>query len=131
MDLAWIFGSDALREGAWGMCPVILLGILLIVTSGRYAFDGEPVRLRFAMALSVTLLVFSVGGSLAGVAKTLWFLEDATRAPAAQFPHLLAEGLKASTRPCGTGLALLGFGLVLVTIGVYRVGLRELRAARG
>jgi hypothetical protein len=103
MDLSWIVGSDALREGGWGMFPVILLSILLIVTSGRYAFDGEPVRLRFAVALSVTLLVFSVGGSLAGVAKTL----------------------------CVTGLALLGFGLVLLTIGVYRVGLRELRAARG
>ena len=131
MDLSRLFGSDAFREGGWGMYPVVVLGLLLMVSAGRYAFDGEPVRLRFITILSVTLLVFSVEGTLTTLAKTFWFLEDPTRVPSDQYANILAEGIKESSRPCVTGLAFLGLTLILATIGVYRVGQRELRAARG
>ena len=50
--------------------------------------------------------------------------------PAARYAYVLAEGLKESSRPGVMGLAFLGLGLILVTIGVYRVGRRELGAAR-
>jgi hypothetical protein len=131
MDLSRLFGADAFREGGWGMYPVVVLGILLMVSAGRYAFDGEPVRLRFIAVLALSLMVFGIGGTGAAVAKVLWYLEDETRVPADQFLRILAEGPKEASRPCVTGLALLGFGLVLVAIGVYRVGRRELEAARG
>jgi hypothetical protein len=130
-DLSRMFGSNAFEEGGWGMYPVLVLGTLLVVSGGRYAFDGEPVRLRFIAVLSLTLMVFSVGGTLSAIAKTFWFLEDETRVPLVRYAYVLAEGLKESSRPCVMGLAFLGLGLILVTIGVYRVGRRELSAGRG
>ena len=47
------------------------------------------------------------------------------------FSRLLVAGLKESTRPALLGFGLLSLSLILVAIGVYRVGQRELRAARG
>ena len=35
------------HEGGWGMYPVLVLGLMLMVSAARYALDGEPVRLRF------------------------------------------------------------------------------------
>jgi hypothetical protein len=131
MDLSWIVGAVALQEGGWGMYPVFVLGILLLVTSGRYAYDGEPVRLRFVTILSVTLVVFGVGGTLASLAKVFWYLEEESRAPNDAFGRILAQGIKEASRPVVTSFALLGFGLALTAIGVYRVGRRELVAAKG
>jgi len=113
------------------MYPVFVLGLVLIVNAGRYAYDLEPMRVRLITALSITLLVFSIGGTLAALAKVFWYLEDPARFPADRFANILCEGVKEASRPCVTGFALLGFGLVLATIGVYRGGQRELRAARG
>jgi hypothetical protein len=131
MDLSAIFGPLAVQEGGWGMYPVLVLGILLLVSGGRYAFDGEPIRLRVITALALTLLVFGVGGTLAAAAKVLWFLEEESRVPNDQFARILAQGLKEASRPVVTSFALLGFGLALTAIGVYRVSRRELAAARG
>jgi hypothetical protein len=39
--------------------------------------------------------------------------------------------MKEASRPVVTSFALLGLGLALTTIGVYRVSRRELAAARG
>jgi hypothetical protein len=131
MDLSAIIGPLAIEEGGWGAYPVLVLGILLLVNGGRYAFDGEPIRLRVIAALALTLLVFGILGTLAGAAKVLWFLQDESRVPNDRFLRILAEGMKEASRPVVTSFALLGLGLVLTAIGVYRVSRRELAAARG
>ena len=118
-------------EGGWGMYPVLVLSVILVGSAGRYAFDCEPVRLRFITAVSLTLLAFIAASLTAAVAKVFWFLESPERVPDAQFLRILAEGLKESSRPALLGLPLLGVALILVSIGVYRVGRRELAAARG
>jgi hypothetical protein len=118
-------------EGGWGMYPVLVLSLIVVASAGRYAFDGEPVRLRFITATSLTLLVFIAGASTACVAKVFWFLESPERVPDAQFVRIFAEGLKESSRPALLGLPLLSVALILVSIGVYRVDRRELAAARG
>jgi len=118
-------------EGGWGMYPVLVLSVILIVSAGRYAFDGEPVRLRFITALSLTLLAFIVASVTAGAAKVFWYLESSERVSDAMLPRIFAEGMKECSRPAVLGLPLLGVAMILVSIGVYRVGRRELTAARG
>ncbi|HMJ57480.1 MAG TPA: hypothetical protein VK540_35660 [Polyangiaceae bacterium] len=118
-------------EGGWGMYPVLVLSVILVGSAGRYAFDGEPVRLRFIGVLSLTLLAFIGTALTADVAKVFWYLESPDRVADAMFLRILAEGLKESSRPALLGLPLLGLALILVSIGVYRVGRRELGAARG
>ncbi len=119
------------HEGGWGMYPVLVLGLMLVFSAGRYMLDGEPVRLRFIGALSLTHLVFIVTGLTSDVAKVFWFLHNPERVPDAQLWRILFEGLKESSRPVLLGFPLLGLALTLVTIGVYRVANRELAAARG
>jgi hypothetical protein len=122
-------------EGGWGMWPVLVIGMVLIASAGRYAFDREPVRMRFIAILSWTYLAFIAMATLTDVATVLWAVssEDTSGENWAGDKRLriFLEGMKECTRPGVMGLAFLCVALVLVCIGVYRSGLRELRAARG
>jgi len=118
-------------EGGWGMYPVLVIGLILLASAGRYAFDGEPVRLRFITALSLTQLAFIAATVVGGASKVFWYLESPERVSDAQLPRIFAEGMKECSRSAVLGFPLLGLALILVTIGVYRVGSRELAASRG
>lgn len=122
--LIWFF-----REGGWGMYPVLVFGLVLLVTSGRFAWDGEPLRLRFAIAVSA-LLIVTIGHSLlTNVAAVFHYVQDPERAPDAELARIVFTGLMESTRPGILGGAMLSLALVLISIGVYRGARRELRAA--
>jgi hypothetical protein len=115
-------------EGGWGMFPVLLVGLVVLYASIRYLVDGEPVRLRFILALVLAQLALVTQATLADVAAVMNALKHSTPEV---FSVLLVAGLKESTRPALLGVGLLSLSLILVAIGVYRVGQRELRAARG
>jgi len=115
-------------EGGWGMFPVLVIGLVVLYAAIRYLIDGEPVRLRFILALSLAQLALVVQASVADVAAVLNALKHARPE---QFSLLLVAGLKECTRPALLGFGLLSLSLILVAVGVYRVGQRELRAARG
>jgi hypothetical protein len=115
-------------EGGWGMFPVLLVGLVVLYASIRYLVDGEPVRLRFLLALSLAQLALVAQATLADVAAVMNHL---IHTKPEVFSVLLVAGLKESTRPALLGFGLLSLSLILVAIGVYRVGQRELRAARG
>jgi hypothetical protein len=119
------------QEGGPWMFPVLILGVLFVAGAARYAFDVEPVRLPFLGVLALTLLTFIATGLIADVANVFKYLADPGRVPDAMLPRIFAEGLKESSRPALLGLPLLGIGLTLVTIGLYRTLRRELSAARG
>jgi hypothetical protein len=116
------------REGGWGMYPVAVFGVILLVTAGRYAWDGEPLRLRFAIAMSALLVVTMTHAMLTDVAQVFWHLQDRVRVPDSELWRTLFTGLMESTRPGALGGTLLTFALVLVAVGVYRGARRELRA---
>jgi hypothetical protein len=118
------------KEGGAGMFPVLVLGLILLVSSLRYLIDGEPVRVRFFVVLSLALLTAIAMAVITDVAKVMDFLARGGVAPD-DFRQVLAMGLKESSRPAIPGLGLLGLSLDLLAIGYYRVGRRELRAAKG
>ena len=120
--------KDFFVEGGWAMWPVLVFGLVLIVGSVRYAWDGERARLRFIASMVAVLVAAVVHGVLTNVAMVFWYLEDAVRAPDEQFLRILVTGLKESTRPFGLGGALLALALVFVAVGTYREMRRELRA---
>lgn len=115
-------------EGGWGMWSVLVFGLVLLATAGRYAFDGEPARLRFALAVSAVLLVSMTHAMLTNVAAVFWYVQDPERVADDELSRTVFIGLMESTRPGALGGALLTLGLVLVAIGVYRGARRELRA---
>jgi hypothetical protein len=114
-------------EGGWGMYPVLVMGLLLIGSSIRYAIDTEPVRLRFIAAISLALVVTMVHATWTCFAAVFHYLEQSKDE---QLARSLMTGLMESTRPATLGGALLVVGLILVAAGVYRSGRRELRALR-
>ncbi|MET0595344.1 MAG: hypothetical protein ABW133_21785 [Polyangiaceae bacterium] len=122
---------DFFIEGGWAMYPVLILGLVLLASSGRYATDLEPIRLRFIGVLSLALVVFIAAGVVINTAMVFWYLQSRERVPDAEYLRILAEGLKEASRPANLGLPMLGVGLILVSIGFYRDGRRELAAVRG
>jgi hypothetical protein len=117
------------QEGGFGMYPVLVFGLVLIGTAGRYAWDGEPMRLRVALALAVLLIVTVAHATWTDLAAVFDHISDPARTPEAELTRTLFVGLKESTRPGALGGALLSFALMLVCVGVYRGARRELRAA--
>lgn len=117
-------------EGGWAMYPVLVFGLVLLVSAGRYAWDLEPARLRFGVVMSVLLVVTMTHATLTNVASVFWYVQDPARAPDDRLARIVFEGLMESTRPAALGSAMLTFALVLIAVGVYRGGRIELRAAR-
>lgn len=115
-------------EGGWGMFPVTAFGVVMIVAAGRFAFDGELLRLRFVAAMGVVLTAAMMHAMLTDVAAVFSYLSDADRVPDGQIGRILVTGLMESTRPGALGGALLVLALVLVAVGVSRGTARELRA---
>ncbi len=116
-------------EGGFGMFPVLVFGLITIFAAGRYAFDGQTPRLRFVVAMSVVLCASMAHSMLSNVAAVFSFLQDPERAPDGELSRILFTGLMESTRPGALGGALLVLALVLVAVGVYRAGQKELRLA--
>lgn len=117
------------REGGWGMYPVLVFGLVMLATAARYAWDFEPARLRFVVATAMVVIVSTAHAMLTDLAQVLWYVSEPERVPDAALTRTIITGLMESTRPGGLGGALLSLALVLVAIGVYRGGRRELRAA--
>jgi hypothetical protein len=115
-------------EGGVLMWPILVLGLVTVGSAARYLVDGEPVRLRFIALVSLALLVTIALATVMDVGKVVSF---AYRLPPAETTKMVLAGLAESSRPAALGLGLLGLALDLVVIGAYRVGRRELRAARG
>jgi len=111
-------------EGGWGMYPVLVMGLILVGASIRFSVDMEPVRLRFITVLSLALAVTMLHATLTCVVAVLEYMkrhpENVTRT--------LLTGLLESTRTASLGGAFLSIALVLVSVGFYRSGRRELIA---
>jgi hypothetical protein len=112
-----------MREGGWGMWPVMLLGLAVVAGAVRYASHPGAPRLRFAAALWLTLLVATAHAVATDVAAVLHYLEDATRAPDSQFSRILVTGLKESLRPAALGGIFLTLAPLVVAVGFYRSGI--------
>jgi hypothetical protein len=112
--------SAFMREGGWGMWPVLLLGVVALASATRYAIRPERLCLRFVAVLWVTLLAAVVHASVTDVAAVFRYLEDPARAPDGQVARLLITGLKESTRPAALGGIFLTLVPLLAAAGVYR-----------
>jgi len=118
-----------MREGGWGMWPVLLLGLVSLASAGRYMARPERHCLPFVAALWVTLVVVVVHATVTDVAAVFRYLEDPARAPDGQVARLLVAGLKESTRPAALGGIFLTLVPLLVAAGMYRAGAAARRTA--
>jgi hypothetical protein len=112
--------GEFMREGGWGMWPVLLLGLVSLASATRYAIRPERLCLRFVAVLWVTLLAAVVHATVTDLAAVFRYFEDPVRAPDSQIVRLLLTGLKESTRPAALGGIFLTLVPLLAATGVYR-----------
>jgi hypothetical protein len=112
--------GEFMREGGWGMWPVLLLGVVGLASATRYAFRPERLCLRFVAVLWVTLLAAVVHATVTDLAAVFRYFEDPGRAPDSQIVRLLLTGLKESTRPAALGGIFLTLVPLLAAVGIYR-----------
>jgi hypothetical protein len=112
--------SEFMREGGWGMYPILMIGIVTLASATRYAIRPERLCLRFVAILWVTLLAAVVHATVTDVAAVFRYFEDPARAPDDQIVRMLFVGLKESSRPAALGGIFLTLVPVLAAAGVYR-----------
>jgi hypothetical protein len=115
--------GDFMKEGGWGMWPVLLLGLAVVAGALRYAARPGAPWLRFVGALWLTLLVATVHAVITDLGAVFRYLEDVRRAPDPQFARILVTGLKESTRPAGLGGIFLTLAPLMAAVGFYRGGI--------
>ena len=101
--------SEFMREGGWGMWPVMLLGLVALASATRYAIRPERLCLRFVALLWLTLLVAVVHASVTDVAAVFrLFRGSGPRARQPDRAHALRgpQGVDAPRRAGGIFLTL-------------------------
>ena len=111
---------EFMREGGWGMWPVLLLGLVTTAASFRYMVRPERLCVPFIAALWVTLLATVAHATLTDVAAVLRYVEDPLRAPDDKVARLVLTGLMESTRPAALGGIFLTLVPLFIAGGVYR-----------
>jgi hypothetical protein len=116
--------GEFMREGGWGMWPVMLLGLVTLASAVRYLVRPERYCLPFIAALWVTLAVAVVHATVLDVAAVFHYLEDPGRAPDGHVARLLVTGLKESSRPAALGGIFLTLVPLFVAGGIHRTASR-------
>jgi hypothetical protein len=116
--------GEFMREGGWGMWPVLILGVFGLASSIRYAVRPERLCLRFVAVLWVTLIAAVTHATVMDVAAVFAYLEDPARAPDGQVARLLLTGLKESSRPAALGGIFLTLIPLAAAAGIYRESMR-------
>ena len=111
--------GEFMREGGWGMWPILLLGLASLAGAVRYASRPERQSLRFVTALWLTLLVAVVHASITDVAAVCGYFQDPGHA---LDPRTVLIGLKESTRPAVLGGIFLTLVPLLAAVGIFRDG---------
>jgi len=112
--------GEFMREGGWGMWPVMLIGLVALASASRYAIRPERLGLRFVAVLWLTLLAAVIHATVTDLAAVFRYFEDPVRAPSSEMARTLLIGLKESTRPAALGGIFLTLVPLLAAVGVYR-----------
>jgi hypothetical protein len=112
--------STFMSEGGWGMWPILLLGLLTLVTAARYTARPEPHALRFVAALWLALASVVVHAGLTDLAAVFGFLASSDEVTDAALPRVLLTGLKEATRPAALGGIFLTLAPLCVAAGLWR-----------
>ena len=112
--------GDFMKEGGWGMVPVLLLGLAAVAAAVRYAARPNAPWLRFVAALWVTLAVVVVHAVVTCIAAVCAHTAAPDLTPDAMLTRLFLNGMKESTRPAALGGVFLTLVPLLAAVGLYR-----------
>ena len=107
-----------MREGGWGMWPILLLGVLSLVSAWRYAAQPGAHKVGFLVALWVALVSVVVHAVLTDLAAV--FRHVSEEVSDADLTRVLLIGLKESTRPAALGAFFLTLLPLFIAVGLWR-----------
>jgi len=76
------------------------------------------------------VIISGFNAVVTGMEMVFWYIEDRARTPDADFGRTLVTGLKEASRAAPLAGVLLTLAAILVAVGIYRAGLRELPPAK-
>jgi hypothetical protein len=106
---------DSFHNGGWGMWPTLVVGLMMIGVSARYAVSPERRFVPLIVASSVLTFLTGALGFVTGLIATSQYF-DANAAPAA----VVVVGFGESLNDVGLALVLLAVGMIAVTVGAAR-----------
>jgi hypothetical protein len=109
--------QEAFRLGGWGMYPTAIVGFVLVIAAGRYAWSPTRGRLGFIGALSALAVLTSALGFVTGIIKTT---TSAGQLMEPERSGTLVIGFGESLVNVGFGLTLLVLTAIAVTVGLGR-----------
>jgi hypothetical protein len=110
---------DFVRDGGFGMIPVMLFGIASIVLAARYANAPKKGDLALLVGAGVATLLLGVLGTVIGVQVSARFLE--------QTPDkwLFVQGLREALNVMVAALVATALQTVVATYGALKLARRE------
>lgn len=107
--------GDSFHNGGWGMWPTLVIGLVMIGVSARYAVSPEK---RFVPLIAATGLLTLLSGALGfvtGLIATAQYF-DANTAPAS----VVVVGFGESLNNVSLAILMAAVGMIAVTVGAAR-----------
>lgn len=115
---------EFMREGGFGMWPVLVFGLFAVGAAIRYAWRPAPGRMGFVVGMVLTTMSAVAHATWTDLGAVFRYLESPERAPDAELVRVLMVGLKESTRPGALGGMLITLALLAVSVGLHRAATR-------
>ncbi len=106
---------DSFHNGGWGMWPTLVVGLMMIGVSARYAVSPDRRFVPLIVASSVLTFLTGALGFVTGLIATSQYY-DMFAAP----PNVVVVGFGESLNDVGLALVLLAVGMIAVTVGTAR-----------
>lgn len=111
------------KEGGWGMWAILFIGIVLLVSAGRFAVRPEPRRIGFLAGITVSLIFAAFHGTSIALGTVFGAVgADRVHIPKEDMAAVLLIGLKESSRPVTFATMILTVAALLFSAGMARMG---------
>jgi hypothetical protein len=112
---------EFIRDGGFGMFPILFFGAVTLISAGRFAWKPQEPARPYLSAMTRSLVWFTMGAFAADVTTTLRAVAGGDF-PGAERSLILMQGLAESTNALILGFAILALVHLLVAAGERRAG---------
>jgi hypothetical protein len=113
--------AQFMREGGFGMVPLLLFGLILLGAAIWFALRPDRRALAFTAAMWLLVFTSMMHAMLMNVSMVMRSLQDSRLyAHGAGLAQFLGAGLKESSRPGAMGGIFLSLATLAVAVGVFR-----------
>ena len=107
---------ESFHNGGWGMWPTLVVGLLMIGVSARYAVSPDKRFVPLIVASGTLTFLTGALGFVTGLIASTTSSFDAIEAR----PTLMLAGFGESLNDVALALVLLAVGMIAVTVGAAR-----------